>query len=620
VGLTWYLEAGALVIVVGAGLSMWLLRHRAAGRAQRLLEERLRFETLLSELSAKLIHIEAGGLDAALEAALRQMVTFLGMDRGNLDEYRDGVPGVRVAWAAPGVETLPSILHADELVWTADRLRRGGVVRFSRTDELPPEAAMDRTGYDRLGTRSHLSIPLQAGGPMLGVLSFDSVRSERAWPDELVGRLHLLSEAFASALERKRMDLSLAERLRFQRFLASLSVKLSNASAVNLDQDIQGALRSIVDFLGVDRAVLIELPGSSGTARAWTLDGPTDQARFPWLSRRLQTGDTVRIPRVAGLADEAAVDRSSCLSLGIQSALALPLRAGKTLVGGLVLGTGAAEAAWRDELLEQLYLLGEVVANALERAHAEREMGRLRQELAHIGRVSALGELSASLAHELNQPLMAILNNAYVAQQLLEAAAPDLGELREVLDDIVADDQRAATVISRLRALLKKGELDHALLDLNDLVGEVAELVKSDMVLRHVPMALDLAPGLPHVRGDRVQLQQVILNLVLNGVEAMGAPNGRDNALVVRTSTAGADAVSVAIEDSGSGIDMAQVERMFEPLYTTKAEGLGMGLAISRTIVDAHGGALRASSNPEGGATFRFTLPVDAPRSRQPGT
>ena len=616
--LTWYLAGGALAIVVGAGLSMWLLRRRAAG-AQRLLEERLRFETLLSEVSAKLIHIEASGLDAALEAALRQMVTFLGMDRGNLDEYRAGAPGVRLAWAAPGVETLPSILAAGQLVWTADRLRRGAVVRFSRTDELPPEAAMDRTAYDRLGTRSHLSIPLQAGGPMLGVLSFDSVRSERAWPDELVGRLHLLSEAFASALERKRMDLSLAERLRFQRFLSSLSVKLSNASAVNLDQNIQGALRSIVDFLGVDHAVLIELPGPGPIARSWTPDGP-DQVRFPWLSVRLQSGDIVRVPRLAELPDEAAVDRSSCLALGIQSALALPLHAGKTLVGGLVLGTGSAETAWRDELLEQLYLLGEVVANALERAHAEREMGQLRQQLAHIGRVSALGELSASLAHEINQPLMAILNNAYVAQQLLEAAAPDLGELRELLADIVADDQRAATVISRLRALLKKGELDHAVLDLNDLVGEVADLLKSDMILRHVPMTLELAPDLPLVRGDRVQLQQVILNLVLNGVEAMASPNGRDHALVVRTSRVGADAVGVAIEDSGSGIDMAQVERMFEPLYTTKAEGLGMGLAISRTIVDAHGGELRASSNPAGGATFQFTLPVDTSPTRQPGT
>jgi len=611
VGLAWYLAVGVLAIVVGAALVIWLLLHRAAsGRAQRLLEDRLRFETLLADLSAKLIHIEASGLDAALEAALRQMVTFLGTDRGNLDEYRDSAQRVRVSWAKPGVEKLPSILALDDLVWTADTLRRGAVVRFSRTDELPAEAAMDRTRYERLGTRSHLSIPLQAGGPILGVLSFDSVRSERSWPDDLVARLHLLSEAFASALERKRMELSLAERLRFQQLLSSLSVKLSNVSVVTLDQDIQGALRWIIDFLGVDRAVLIELLGPSGTGRSWTVDGSTDLARFPWLGRRLQDGEVVRVSRVEELPAEAAEDRSSCLALGIESPMALPLRAGKTVVGGLVLGTVFSGGACRDEVVEQLYLLGEVVANALERAHAEREVARLRQELAHIGRVSALGELSASLAHELNQPLTAILNNAHVAQQLLEADVPNVGELREILDDILADDQRAAKVISRLRALLKKGELDHVPLDLNDLVAEVAELVRNDMVLRRVPMALDLAPGLPQVRGDRVQLQQVILNLVLNGLEAMSEPSRRDHALVVRTSRAAPAAVSVAIEDSGNGIDMADVDRMFQPLYTTKTEGLGMGLAIARTIVDAHGGELRASNNPEGGATFQFSLPV----------
>lgn len=614
-GLAWYLAVGGLMIVIGTGLVIWLLLHRAESRrTQRLLEDRLRFEALLSELSAKLIHIEASGLDAALEAALRQMVTFLGTDRGNLDEYRDGAPGLRVSWAEPGVETLPSILAVDHLVWTAATLRRGADVRFSRTDELPAEAAMDRTGYERLGTRSHLSIPLQAGGPMLGVLSFDSVRSERTWPDDLVARLHLLSEAFASALERKRMDLSLAERLRFQRFLSSLSVKLSNASAANLDHDIQGALRWIIDFLGVARAVLIELRGPSGLARAWTVDGPTDLARFPWLSLRLQDGEVLRVSRVEDIPEAAALDRGSCLALGLESHTALPLRAGKTVVGGLLLGTVFPGGAGRDEVVEQLYLLGEVVANALERAHAEREVGRLRQELAHIGRVSALGELSASLAHELNQPLTAILNNANVARQLLEAAVPDVGELREILDDIVADDERAAMVISRLRALLKKGALDHVPLDLNEIVAEVAELMRSDMVLRHVPMTLDLAPDLPQVRGDRVQLQQVILNMVLNGLEAISEANDRDHALVVRTSSLGPGVVGVAIEDSGNGIDMADVDRMFEPLYTTKTDGLGMGLAIARTIIDAHGGELRASNNPQGGARFQFTLPVTEER------
>jgi two-component system sensor kinase FixL len=334
----------------------------------------------------------------------------------------------------------------------------------------------------------------------------------------------------------------------------------------------------------------------------------------------LQDGEVVRVSRVEDLPAEAATDRRSCLALGLQSLTALPLRAGKTVVGALVLSTAPPGAVWRDEVMEQVHLLGEIVANALERAHAELEVARLRQELAHIGRVSALGELTASLAHELNQPLTAILNNAHVAQQLLEAEVPDVEALRDIVADILADDQRAAKVISRLRALLKKGELDHVLLDLNEIVRDVAELVRSDMVFRHVPMTLDLDPGLPQVRGDRVQLQQVILNLVLNSLEAMSEPDARDHVLGIRTSRAGPTAVSVAIRDSGAGIDMADVDRMFQPLYTTKTEGLGMGLAIARTIVDAHGGELRASNNPEGGATFEFSLPVDANRTRHPGT
>jgi GAF domain-containing protein len=238
------------------------------------------------------------------------------------------------------------------------------------------------------------------------------------------------------------MEQSLAERLRFQRLLSSLSVKLSTVSAVTLDQKLQASLRLIIDFLRVDRAVLVELRGP-GTRRSWTVDGLTDLARFPWLSPRLQDGEVVRVSRVEEFPAEAAMDRHSCLALGLESLTALPLRAGKTVVGALVLGTAPPGAVWRDEAVEQVYLLGEIVANALERAHAEREVGRLRQELAHIGRVSALGELSASLAHELNQPLTAILNNAHVAQQLLEAEVPNVAELRDILADILADDQRA---------------------------------------------------------------------------------------------------------------------------------------------------------------------------------
>jgi signal transduction histidine kinase len=616
VDLTWYLGIDAIAIGLAIGLgAWWLLRHRAASaRAQRLLEDRVRFETLLSDLFAQLVHVETGGLDAALEAALRQMVTFLGVDRGNLDEYVEGAPGIRISWAAPGIEKLPSVLAVSDFVWTADTLRRGGIVRFSRAEELSEAAALDRACYERLGTRSHLSIPLQAGGPMLGVLSFDSVSIERDWPDDVITRLRLLSEVFAAALERKRIELSLAERLRFQRLIADLSARFSGVSVLDVDDEVHRALHSIVDFLGADRGTLVEFPRPGLTARSWTIGEATDEGRVPWLMLRLRQGEVVQVSRFAELPVEAA-NHESRLALGVASLVAIPLRSGDAVIGGLVLAAASADRGWSHELIEQLHLLGEVVANALTCTNAEREAGRLRQELTHIGRVSAMGELTASLAHELNQPLTAILNNAQVAQEYLKADVPNLGELREILSDIVADDRRAAEVIYRLRALLKKGALEFVSLNINDVVDDVARLVRSDMVIRNVPMTLALAEELPNVRGDRVQLQQVVLNMVLNGLEAM-KPNGRPHALVVRTTRAGATAVDVAVEDSGTGIDVNDVDRLFEPLYTTKAEGLGMGLAIVRTIVDAHGGRLRASNNAGGGATFQFTLPVDLERTR----
>ncbi len=579
-------------------------------RAKLVLEERLRFEALLSELSAGLIHVPATEIDAALELALQQVGTFLGVDRGNLDEHVGGEPGTRISWAMRGLEEPPRVTDADQFPWTAERLARGELVRFSRVDELPKEAAIDRASYQRVGTRSKVLLPLRAGGSILGVLSFGSVRDERVWPDELVERLHLLSQAFASALVRKRVEVSLAERLRFEKLLSSLSAAFSHLSAVDFDRGVQRGLRQVVDFLGVDRGSLIEFSRDGGTARSWAIEEWMDVGEFPWMTARLQRGDVVNFSQLEELPDEAAVDRQSYLTHRVKPQVAVPLLVGGIVVGGLVFSTVAAERARSDELLQRLRLLGEVFANALSRKQGEFEAQRLRQDLTHIGRVSALGELTASLAHELNQPLTAILSNAQAAQRLLAADAVNLEEVREILQDIVTDDKRAGDMIHRLRALIKKGDLEFVPLDLNEIVGEVAWLVRSDAILRNVSLSLEFAGDLPKVRGDRVQLQQVVLNLVLNGLDAMREPSTGDRTLVIRTSRDGAAGVEVAVQDSGIGIDETLGDRMFQPLYTTKAEGLGMGLAIARTIVDAHGGRLAAANNVHGGATFRFTVPV----------
>jgi signal transduction histidine kinase len=186
----------------------------------------------------------------------------------------------------------------------------------------------------------------------------------------------------------------------------------------------------------------------------------------------------------------------------------------------------------------------------------------------------------------------------------------DLEEVREILTDIVEDDKRAGAIIHRLRGLLRKDSLEFTDLDVNELVGEVAGLVRGDVALRHASLRLELAPRLPRVRGDRVQLQQVVLNLILNGLDAMQEAAAGGRTLVLRTARESSAVVRVAARDFGTGINEADLGHIFQAFYTTKTTGLGMGLAIARSIVEAHGGQLEAENNPDGGATFSFTLPV----------
>jgi signal transduction histidine kinase len=575
-----------------------------------VLATRLRFETLLSALSAGLIHVSAPDTGVAIERALRQVVTFLGVDRGGLDEHAEGRPRLHVSWARPGLEEPPPATATDQFPWVSGRLREGEVVRFSRLAELPEAAAIDRASFERVGAGSQVLIPLRTGGPILGVLSFASVRAGQAWPDDLVERLRLLSEAFAGVLDRRRMELSLAERLRFEQLLSSLATAFSHLSAADFDRAVQHGLRQVVDFLAVDRGSLIEFTRDGTAARSWAVEEWMEVGEFPWMTARLQRGEVINVSQLEELPDEAAVDRQSYLLHRVKPQVAVPLLVSGIVVGGLVFSTVGAERARSDELIQQLHLLGEVFANALARKQGELEAQRLRQDLTHIGRVSALGELTASLTHELSQPLTAILSNAQTAQRLVAADVVDLESVREILSDIVTDDKRAAAVISGLRALIRKGEPEFMPLDLNVIVGEVTWLLRSDTIMRNVSMSLELAPDLPRVRGDRVQLQQVVLNLVLNGFEAMREPHAGARTLVIRTARDGAATLRVTVQDSGPGIAEKDRGHIFEPLYTTKTEGLGMGLAIVRTIVHAHGGAVEAENNPQGGASLHVTLPV----------
>ena len=248
---------------------------------------------------------------------------------------------------------------------------------------------------------------------------------------------------------------------------------------------------------------------------------------------------------------------------------------------------------------------------AIEHQRADEALRRTQGELAHVSRVTTMGELAASIAHEVNQPLGAIVGNADICLQWLKDERPNLQHLREALEDIASDGRRASDVIARIRSLVKKSEPQSVSLDVNEVVSEVVSLIAHEVQRRQVDLEVELEE-LPPVLGDRVQLQQVLLNLTMNGIDAMYAITERKPRLCLTTALSDAS-VLVSVKDCGVGIKAEDAELVFRAFHTTKSSGMGMGLAISRSIIEAHGGRLWAEPNEDFGATFKFTLPVSKP-------
>src|SRR5882724_2638853 len=333
--------------------------------------------------------------------------------------------------------------------------------------------------------------------------------------------------------------------------------------------------------------------GPTGTAirtgkPSWTKSIQTDPSIAPW--------------------------RAEALKRGYGSNISLPLMSDGEPFGALTLYAEEPDA-FNERTIEQFTELADNLAYGVialrtreERSHAERALREAQAELAHVTRVLAMGELTASIAHEVNQPLAAVVANANACFRWLANPTPNLSEARDAISRIVRDGNRASDVIGRIRALVKKGDTEKTLLDINEAVQEVVSLTHSEIQKSGVVLKMKLAAGLPRILGDRIQLQQVILNLVMNGIEAMNAVTDRPREMLIRSCQHETDKVLVAVQDSGIGIDGQNLQKIFNAFYTTKSQGMGMGLAISRSIVENHGGRLWAVPNDGPGTTFQFTL------------
>jgi signal transduction histidine kinase len=409
-----------------------------------------------------------------------------------------------------------------------------------------------------------------------------------------------------------------AELRGFEEILSEMSAALVRAAADEIDREIKRWHERIVLALDLDRSSIGEISADHATfyvAHQWTRPGLPGlplkmslETRAPWLTQRLLAGETVVFSDPDDLPREFAQDLKRMGSLVAKSGVVIPLRVGGVTVGAIGFDSLKKFRTWSPQPLRRMRRVADIFASALERKDTALVNARLREELTHVSRAATMGELAASLAHELNQPLAAILNNAEAVQSLLQSERLDLEEIKAAIEDIIADDVRAGETIQRLRAFFRREELRKTPLDVVELVGGIGRMVRSDAVIRNIAFTFDAAPAVPQVAGDRIQLQQAILNLILNAFDA--AAESRSRAVAVEVRQQGSASVKVVVRDSGKGIEPDAIPRVFEAFFTTKPGGMGMGLAISRSIVEAHGGRLSASSRPGRGATFEVALPV----------
>jgi signal transduction histidine kinase len=417
----------------------------------------------------------------------------------------------------------------------------------------------------------------------------------------------------------------LAKLRRFESLLTQLSARFISLAPDEVEEHICHALRQVVEFLDVDRSSFGEFSADGQQLLAiesYAVEGVVPFPRvfanveFPWFFEQVRRGIMLRFTRLPDqLPSEATLERAYNQQAGIKSLLMIPLAVGGRPTCAISFGSFRRYCEWPDALVQQLRVLGEVISAAMARKRAEAQIAAHREQLAHVARVAAMGELAAAIAHEVNQPLCAIASNAQTARGLLAHQNGDPSALDECLADIAADAQRASDVVARVRQMVKCQPIQSTSLDLEQVISEVLALVRSDFVDHGVTLTCETTKPLPHVLADRVQLQQVILNLLSNAKESLIPQTTEPRQVTVAVARDRSSFVRVNVRDTGIGLPR-EAEHIFEPFFTTRPNGMGMGLSIARSIVESHGGQIGAERNSDRGTTVWFTIPIDQGNAR----
>ena len=567
----------SLIVVSSTLLSLaTLLEERR--QAQHALRVRLRFEELLSRLSAALVRLPGDQIAQAFDAWLGRIARVLGVDSLTVFSHNPGGLQAVYSWTDPEAGGPLAAVPVDQERWARRSLAaREPVIILSGSDD-PDRGPASSPMLPGVVFPSGGVVPLLGEGDLIGALVFASLADPPS-PTALVANAQLVGEVLASALRRKHSE----EALRQSEIMKSAILQSLAGGVAVIDR--RGVLLQVNDpwrTLAGRNQWMHTAVGGNLIAECW--------AAF-------EKGDRIAGEVVAGVTE--VLERSQprfTIEQRTEAAgppewwtlTAVPLNRPE---GGAVLTR----------------------ANVTDLRRAELDAQRSREELAHVSRLSTVGEMTASLAHQLNQPLAAIMTNAQAGRRILDSERPDFGEVRAILGDIVDDDRRASDVIQRVRELLRKGQLDMTRINLTAAIRDVADLVASEAIIRNATVSVEFEHEPLFVRGDRVQLQQVVLNLVQNAMDAMVEGNTSVRRIALHCARWKQKQVIITVRDSGPGLPPGTELSIFEPFYTTKKNGMGMGLSIVRSIIEAHGGMIEAANDPGGrGAVFEVVLPAAA--------
>ena len=531
------------------------------------------FLTLISSLSGRLAGAAGDAVDREIDAGLHELLNFFGVEQCGLLEYEPDGRRARLRHYAhvEGVTPVPTTVdYGAALPWSHERAMHGKTFVQTCIDDLPADAAVDRAAAATLDLQTIVSIPVGIGGRTTHVLALVSSQSVRGWSEAIIARLQTVAETILAARTRRNVEQALAHS---ERMLAQA-------------QHVAQVGSYVCDW-------------SAGTLVV------SEEAE------RILGGPL--LPQPAAIVDRVHRDDQRQFNAAMERMLA----SGAKWVDleyrivshdrGLRVVRSRMETTYRpdgspDRTLATIQDISHLRA-------AEEESRRLGVELRHADRAAHLGALTASLSHELDQPLTSILSNSQAGLRLLSQRKADADELRVILEAIVRDDRRAASVIRNLRQLLRREESAREAVDVADAVREVLALFAGEFQARSVHVDVELEQGCS-ATGIRTQIQQVVVNLISNAMHALEARTALDRRLGLTLLAVDGDQLEIVVCDSGTGISPDRLPRIFEPFFSTKADGLGMGLAITRSIVEAHGGDITVQTEAGSGTTFRVRIPA----------